>query len=219
MKGLSRAARWNLTVWSGAVLLVAAAAYARVAWIGWSEWGAGRSALATGKTEEALDHLDRALQLYLPWGGASEASAMELLRLGERLREQGNRRLALEAYRAVRSGLYGARRISPPHPEWIALCDQQMARLISELPETDLEKGLGADERYRRALIAMVPPSRPRPAGTLMVLVGLAGWIGATFGLIWRGLGRSPARLGPALLWGMLTLGFYLFWLFGLVRA
>jgi hypothetical protein len=205
---------------SGLLLICAAMVYGRVLYLGWSEFSAGKAALSSRDSKEAVVHFERALQLYLPWGGASEPAAKELLRLAGEFESRGEVQSALDAYRTVRGGLYGARSFYTPHRDWIALCDEKIASLMSRLPsETKREKGQTEEERYRDALALMAPPSRPRLIGSLAAVVGLLGWVGATLGLIWWGLDRRPGMGRRLLLWGGVTLIFYLCWVFGLSRA
>jgi hypothetical protein len=204
----------------GLLLICGGGVYGRLLYLGWSEFSAGTAALSARDPKEAVIHFDRALQFYLPWGGASESAAKELLRLAKEFEAEGETQSALEAYRTVRGGLYGARSFFVPHPEWIALCDERIARLVSKLPpETEKEKGQAEEERYRNALALMTAPSRPRLTGSLAVVVGLLGWVGGTLGLIWRALDRRSGMGRRLLFWGGVTLIFYLCWVFGLSRA
>ena len=220
MTGESRLGRRVVYGVSGLLLICAAMVYGRLLYLGWSEFSAGQDALTSPNSKEAVVHFERALQLYLPWGGASESAARELLKLAEDFESRGETQSALETYRTVRGGLYGARSFYTPHREWIALCDEKIARLMSKLPpETKREKGQTEDERYRDALALMAPPSRPRLIGSLAAVVGLLGWVGGTLGLIWRGLDRRPGMGWRLLFWGGVTLIFYFCWVFGLSRA
>ena len=204
----------------GAMFFISAVVYGKVAWTGWQEYREGEAANAAGNPKEATVHWERALQLYIPWGGASERSAGELLKQGERLAREGNPSGALEAYQMVRSGLYGARSFYTPHREWIALCDERIARLRASLPpETDKERELSGEQRYREALAELTPPSRPHLIGSIATILGLAGWIGGALGWIWKGLDRRPGAGRRTLLWGGITLVFYLCWLIGMSRA
>ena len=202
------------------LLLLFALVYGKVAWTGWDEFREGEAASAAGDTRAAALHWERALQLYIPWGGASERAAGELLSLGERLEREGNAAGALEACQMVRSGLYGARSFYTPHREWIALCDERIARLRALIPpETEQERGQSVEQRYRDALAALSPPSRPHLLGSIAAVFGLVGWVGGTVGWIWKGLDGRPGRGRRTLLWGGITLAFYLCWLIGLSRA
>jgi hypothetical protein len=205
---------------TGLFLVWATMVYGRILHLGWSEFSAGKAALSARDPRGAVIHFDRALQLYLPWGGASDPAAKELLRIAEEFEARGEKRSALETYRTVRGGLYGARSFYTPHREWISLCDEKIARLMSKLPpETEKEKGQTEEERYHDALALMAPPTRPRLTGSLAAVVGLLGWVGGTLGLIWSGLDRRSGMGRRLLFWGGITLIFYLCWVLGLARA
>ena len=95
-----------------------------------SQFQLGEAALARGDFTGALAGYESAIHMYIPFHPTIEKAAQKLWRLGETAEQQGDVNRALIAYRALRSAFYADRWLAQPGKEWIARCDQKIAKLV-----------------------------------------------------------------------------------------
>ena len=96
----------------------------------WSQFNRGEAALSRGDYVAAIAGYEAAIHMYTPGSSLVERSAEKLWDIGEMREKQGDRELALVAYRALRSSFYAAWGLTSPGKGWIARCDEKIARLV-----------------------------------------------------------------------------------------
>lgn len=197
------------TLGTGAVLLVAVAVRVRTS--GVADLQAARACREAGLLQTAVDMAGRAARWQLPIGGVSR-EARELLRdLAEEASTRGDPDLALRAWQGLRGSILGSRWLRVPDPD---LLEEANRRIAQEMARRDrLPDGSpGLDEAGHLAYLLRDDLPRPWPA-FLASWVFLA-WVAVSLAGSFRAVTPAGAlRAGPALRWGLGSLGLLLCWL------
>jgi hypothetical protein len=150
-----------------------------------------------GEAEVALAHAQRAAVLYAP-GAPHRAAAYErMAAIAVGSERQGNAGLALRAWRAIRGASLETRHAWLPEPKWLALANENLARLQAQ--------GLAAEQLADRQaaqseILGLLQRDESPRVGWVVVLgVGL---LLAVLGLAW-GVFTGMTRDG-VVLWGRL---------------
>lgn len=211
-------------------LAVLSAITGRVVCSSRSEWLAGRDAerRALGQADaaargagldDALVHYRRAARWYAPGSGYVARSLDALARLGALAERQGDLPRALEAHRAIRSAILGARSFYTPHADRLAAANRHLARLSAAVQG---EKQ-GAEARAKLEawhLAALRRDTAPSVGWSVLAVLGFLGWVSAAFVFIYRAITPEDQLLNrPALIWGGVILVCLLLWLLGLSQA
>ncbi len=141
------------------------------------EMTAARLAEGRGDMWAAVLHYRQAISAYIPLASHPEQAAEHLVRIARRAEEQGDTLLALEAYRAIRSGFLGARSFYTPGKRWIDQAEGEIVRLLimrgepqrvhGNLPKQELERLVRAEmNRYK-------PPNHLL---SFVAILALFGW-------------------------------------------
>lgn len=100
-------------------------------WRQWSQYNNGVGAAAKGDFTAAVSGYEAAIHMYVPLSPLVGKSARNLWGLAEQFERTGDRERALVAYRSLRSSFYGAKWLLQPGEDWIARCDERIARLVA----------------------------------------------------------------------------------------
>jgi hypothetical protein len=168
----------------------------------------------------AITFFDRSIHWYTPYNPYVEKSANKLWEIGERGQRDGDIKLALIAFRAIRGGFYSARSFYTPGENWIRMSEQK----IQELEEIETaQRGLQGEEKMGapvREKSQEVPG--PNPGWSVVVVLSFLGWVGSllafipcAFGAKGEGKGRL-SRGGP---WLGVAAVFYILWIIAMFRA
>ncbi|WDT76238.1 MAG: hypothetical protein MPW16_03280 [Candidatus Manganitrophus sp.] len=185
-----------------------------------AEFRTAEAALAKGNDREAIIHYERAILWYLPIGGYVEPSAEALWKLATALEEK-DKKLALEAFRSLRSGFYAARSFYTPGKEWIARSDQKIASLMAqELPYSEADKKKTVEQRTEEALAILKRPLKPHTGWSIVLEIGFWGWVAGVLLFIMTGF-NVENRVIPkrGLLLGGWIVFFYALWIVGMMNA
>lgn len=185
-----------------------------------AEFRTAEAALAKGNDREAIIHYERAILWYLPIGGYVEPSAEALWKLATALEEK-DKKLALEAFRSLRSGFYAARSFYTPGKEWIARSDQKIASLMAqELPYSEADKKKTVEQRTEEALAILKRPLKPHKGWSIVLEIGFWGWVAGALLFIMTGF-NAENRVIPkrGLLLGGWIVFFYALWIVGMMNA
>lgn len=165
---------------------------------------------------KAITFFDRSIHWHTPFNPYVSRSARYLWEICEQAERQGDVQLALIAVRTIRQGFLGTRSFYTPGEDWIRRCDDKIVSLTAG------DSG-GEDLNPDRALSRSLHGAQePDIFWTLILEIGLFGWIGSVIGFLLQGLtrGGSPKlRSGPAVFWGIMTIVFYVLWILGMTRA
>ncbi|MBT0651758.1 tetratricopeptide repeat protein [Geomobilimonas luticola] len=106
----------------------------------WSQFNRGEAALAKGDFVAAIAGYEAAIHMYTPGSPLVERTAEKLWGIAEEREENGDRQLALVAYRALRSSFYSTWGLTRPGTWWIARCDAKIAQLVKLQGEAGAQK-------------------------------------------------------------------------------
>ncbi|MDC4204200.1 MAG: hypothetical protein MPW14_05185 [Candidatus Manganitrophus sp.] len=207
--------------WIGLFILIFfSMIYLKVFFSSRAEFRTAEAALAKGNDREAIIHYERAILWYLPIGGYVEPSAEALWKLATALEEK-DKKLALEAFRSLRSGFYAARSFYTPGKEWIARSDQKIASLMAqELPYSEADKKKTVEQRTEEALAILKRPLKPHTGWSIVLEIGFWGWVAGVLLFIMTGF-NAENRVIPkrGLLLGGWIVFFYALWIVGMMNA
>lgn len=210
--------------WRLAALVVAVfvgAVVTRVFWDGRTALASGDAALAKGDAHEALVGWRRAARWYAP-GAPHVADAYERMgQLAAEAERRGDRTLALDAWRAIRSSSLATRWLVTPFAAEQAEANDHIAALMAA-QEVDAGAKPEASARDRRAyhLALLQRDDAPSVPWTLVALAGFAAWVAGGFWLARRGL-TAEERLDrrTATRAALLIAAGILVWMLGLYKA
>lgn len=207
--------------WIGlSILLFFFMVYLKVFLSSRAEFREAEAALAKGADREAITHYERAILWYLPVGGYVEPAAEALWRLGTLLEEK-DKKLALEAFRSLRSAFYATRSFYTPGQEWIDRSDQKIAALMAQAPPySEGDKKKTVEQRTTEALAILKMPLKPHAGWSIVLEIGFWGWVSGVLLFIFTGF-NAEHRVIPkrGLLLGGLIIFFYTLWIVGMMNA
>ncbi|UCG81324.1 MAG: hypothetical protein JSV60_03345 [Desulfobacterales bacterium] len=162
---------------------------------------------------KAITFFDRSIHWYTPFNPNVAKSAQRLWEICIQAEQQGDIQLALIAARTIRRGFLGVRSFCVPGKDWISKCDRKIATLMA--------KGSEGQDVNRNTAHSFSKRHVPEPDvfWTLILEVGLFGWIGSAIGFLMHGLTQGKLRSRPAILWATMVIIFYTLWIIGMVKA
>jgi len=176
---------------------------------------------AQGQLHEAILQYEYTLQWYLPGLPHLETASASLLRLGAQAEQQGQQAQALEAYEALRGGLYATRSFYTPQVEKLREANERIAKLQVRVPEARWpDPALPEAEREQQALQTLERPLGPVPIFSALASFGFIGWVISAAGFFLNAFNEEGVfrpQLGQKWAAG-LVLG-YALWIVGLMNA
>lgn len=180
----------------------------------------GEKFLKEDQTVRAITFFDRSLHWYTPFNPYVEKSAERLWEIGNRAMQRKDTRLALIAFRTIRSGFYAASHFVIPGKGWIEKSESKINDLLAL---EDSQKGLGQQEKVPTPSNTEERKS-PYPSifWSVVVELGFFGWVGSVIGFI---VFRFRPGIKPAysprqvLAWGGLAFVFFGLWILGMCMA
>lgn len=186
-----------------------------------SEYRKAVEALRRQEVKTAITHYQRSIQWYAPLNHYVKDSARGLWEIGREAEGRGDGELALEAYRAMRSGLLSTRSLYTPHAGWLERCNERIAALEAvKRPTSKAGQGKSFEERKAERLHLLRKTHAPDPFWSVVLEVGFLGWIGGALGFIFQAIteeGRLHRK--KALCWGGLIVICYALWVIGMAWA
>jgi hypothetical protein len=189
-------------------LLLLVILWVRVFYGSMQDYGRGETLLKENQIIRAITYFDRSLHWYAPLNPYVQKSAQRLWEIGDRAERDGDLKLAFIAFSTIRSGFYGSSHFVVPGKQWIERSESR----IRSLTRLD-EKG------------KLLPDQKVNPPDvfwTVVLEIGLLGWIGAAFVLIflWAGGAKEPRpRYGSPLLWLIAAAACFSLWIMGMFKA
>ncbi|RLB96254.1 MAG: hypothetical protein DRH43_02510 [Deltaproteobacteria bacterium] len=176
----------------------------------------GEKYFTNGNYIQAITFFDRSIHWYTPYSPYVYRSAERLWEICTRAEKQGDIRVALIAARTIKQGFYAARSFYGPGKDWITRSDRKIASLMAK--ERRKRDG-GKDSRL---FPGGHENAEPNVFWTLVLEIGLLGWIGSVIGFLLHavpGAGTAGLGLKPAIFWGVMFAVFYTLWIVGMVMA
>jgi hypothetical protein len=155
----------------------------------------------------AVTFFDRSIRWYTPFNPYVDKSAQRLWDIADLAEKEGNTRLALMALRTIRRGFRAAESFYTPGKEWTAKSNSRIEQLLRPGNESPT---------------ASENEAAPHTLWSMVLLLGLLGWVGSTIGFILfacKGNGTWRISRAPGLLWGSLALVCFALWLVGMMKA
>jgi hypothetical protein len=207
------------------MVLLAAAVFLLLTWVrafygSMEAYRTGEEFLAQKQFIRAITYFDRSIHWYTPLNPYVEKSARRLWQIGEQANKDGDIKMALIAFRAIRGGFYSASHFTTPGKDWIEKSDIMIAAL--SLKEAENEAGSKDTEKSENPKTHNGKGTSPDVFWTAVLEVGFLGWVGSLFGFIFV---RWGPRKGPEKLpfktfaWIGSALGFFAIWIVGMMKA
>ena len=186
-----------------------------------TEFNKGEKAFNNKNYKNAIMYYDAAIHWYTPFNIYVARSTERLWEIGKILEEKGDDRLAIEAYRAIRSGFYAARSFYTPYSEWIKRCEDKISTMLAmEEPTCEEDKHMSFEERKAEHLSFLHKDYAPDVFWSLILEIGFIGWIMCTIIFIFRVfVGEKGFHNKKALFWGSFIILFYAMWIIGMMKA
>ena len=171
---------------------------------------------------KAITFFDRSMHWYTPFNTYIEKSAEYLWEISDRAKAISNDQLSMIAIETIRNSFYSSRSFYLTGDNWIKRCDDRIHDITKNQDEKtkneEVESG-GQDKIYMQDNIVY---NDPAILWTVVLEIGLLGWIGAVLGIIFF-------RLRPSLeadrfihtywFWILLAGINYSLWIFGMIKA
>jgi len=180
----------------------------------------GETYLEEKQYVRAITFFDRSIHWYTPFNPYVQKSAERLWEIGEQAEKQGDIKLALIAFRTIRSGFYGASHFRTPGMAWIRKSERKVNVLLG-VEEKEREVS-GDSASLREKLLRDQKGTSPKILWTIVLEIGFLGWIGSVIGFIMLRLRyekEGETRVSLKLLWITLTVVFFIFWIIGMMKA
>jgi hypothetical protein len=203
------------------VLFALGVVVTRAFWDGRRALAAGDAAVARGDSAEAVTQWRRAARWYLPGAPHVADAYARLEAIALEADAHGDTRLALDAWRAVRSSVLATRSFYTPFPLKLTRANDRIADLMAKQEVAqDPEKAQQQGEIRSFHLGLLLRDEAPSVPWTLVALLGFAAWVGGGFWFARRGVtAEDKLDRKTAARAGLLILGGLLLWMLGLYRA
>lgn len=175
----------------------------------------GEESLRHNRLIEAITYFDRAVHWYAPFNPYVEKSAQALWNLSETFEKRGDHASALAALTSLKSGYVAAAGLATPGRDWIKRCEARMEKLSqveNQEPRVTADRSEVEEKRSPNFI------SPPNVFWTLILEIGLLGWIGWVICMIAR-FRRKERALASYLKWGIPIILFYGMWIIGMMQA
>lgn len=180
----------------------------------------GEAMLEQKQSIRAITYFDRSIHWYTPFNPYVEKSARRLWEIGEQAKKDGDIKMALIAFRAIRRGFYSASHFTTPGRDWIEKSETMIRSLV--LTEEKKRAGSKSTEESEDIKALNEKGSSPDVFWTVVLEVGFLGWVGSLFGLIFAKWGprkgsekflhKTLACIGSAVV-------FFAIWIIGMMKA
>jgi hypothetical protein len=169
---------------------------------------------------KAVTFFDRSMHWYMPFNPYIERSATYLLEISKRAEENDDYRLSLISIEAIRNSFYSSRSFYSPGTAWIKRSEDR----IRDLVKNQNEEMLQGDDIYSMENVyrQRIEYNDPDIFWTIILEIGLFGWIGAVIGFIFFYLGaenKSNGFIHSYWFWILLAGINYSLWIFGIIKA
>jgi hypothetical protein len=180
----------------------------------------GEEMLEQKQLVRAITYFDRSIHWYTPFNPYVEKSARRLWEIGERAKKDGDIKMALIAFRAIRRGFYSASHFTTPGKDWIEKSETMITALALE--EEEGRAGSRGMQKSEEIKVQTEKGSSPDVFWTVVLEVGFLGWVGSLFGFIFVKWG--PRKGSQKLLYKTLAsiasaVVFFAIWIIGMMKA
>lgn len=196
------------------VVLIVAAATARVVVSGEREFGQSTAALREGDVHRATEHARRSAGFYAPGAPHVGAAYTRLFAIAAAAEGHGDREAALYALRAVRIASIETRWIFTPHAGDRERADQAIAKLMTSAPRPPGTRVEPPAKIERAHVEALARDEAPRVPWIIALLAGAIAWAAGGLWAVRRAVLENGAvawaRARPAIALGAAGMAVYL---------
>jgi hypothetical protein len=169
---------------------------------------------------KAITFFDRSMHWYTPFNTYIERSAEYLWEIGNQAEEVNDEQLSLIALETIRNSFYSSRSFYSPGTGWIKRCEDKISDLVKN---KNGEIFQGNDSKNNDRLYEQkMAYNDPIILWTLILEIGLFGWIGSIIGFIFFYLGtdiKINKYISTYWLWIILLVFNYGLWIIGMIKA
>ncbi len=169
---------------------------------------------------KAVTFFDRSMHWYMPFNPYIERSAEYLWKISNRAEEINDDQLSLIAIETIRNSFYSSRSFYSPGVAWIKRCDDKIYNLTRSQNKEMFKNG-DLNEQYKTYRQDMTY-NDPILFWTIVLEIGLFGWIGAIIGFIFFYLGsclKTDKYVHTYWFWMLLAAISYSLWILGMIKA
>ena len=170
---------------------------------------------------KAITFFDRSMHWYAPFNPYIEKSAEYLWKINEQAEQNNDERLSLFAIETIRNSLYSSRSFYSPGVTWIKRCDNKIQGIIENQNE-EIFKVKDEIESQDKTDKQVIVYNDPDILWTIVLEIGLFGWIGAVLGFIFyylRPYLKTRKYIHNYWFWILVAAVSYSIWIIGLIKA
>jgi hypothetical protein len=170
---------------------------------------------------KAITFFDRSMHWYTPFNPYIEKSAEYLWEIGGQAEKNIDNQLSLISIETIRNSFYSSRSFYSPGVPWIKRCDDRI-RNITKNQDNNILKGSGGFNDQDRIYEQNIVYNDPAIFWTVVLEIGLFGWIGAMIGFIFvcsRPCLNCDKYIHKYWFWILLAIINYGLWVLGTIKA
>ncbi len=170
---------------------------------------------------KAITFFDRSIHWYAPFNPYIDRSAEYLWEISEQAEQNNDERLCLFATETIRNGFYSSRSFYSPGVNWIKRCDDKIQDIIKNQNEEIFkvkDEFRSQDKINKQGIIY----NDPNIFWTIVLEIGLFGWIGAILGFIFfylRPCLKTDRYIHTYWFWVSVAFINYSLWILGIINA
>ncbi len=170
---------------------------------------------------KAVTYFDRAMHWYTPFNPYVEQSAEHLWGISLRAEKDGDYILAGIAVESIRNSYYSSRSFYSPGKNWIVKCDERTGYILQNYGSSVFTGGNIVSDTINDEKKA-VKYNDPDLFWTIILELGLFGWISSTICFIWfclRNDKKTDRFFYRAFFWVPVICLNYGIWILGMIAA
>ena len=170
---------------------------------------------------KAITFFDRSIHWYTPFNPFIEKSAEYLWKISEQAEQINDDQLSMIAIETIRNSLYSSRGLYSPGVTWIKRCDDKIQNIIKNQNE-EIFKVKDEFESQDKIIKQVIIYNDPNIFWTIVLEIGLLGWISAILGFIFfylKPCSKTDKYKHIYLFWILLICISYSLWIIGMIKA
>jgi len=147
-----------------------------------------------GELELSIVCYRRTVRWYSPLSSPVKQSIEGLWAIGQEYEQKGDSRIALLAYRSIRSSLIGIRSVYQPYEAFISKSSERIAALMAQAEGTEAgSKEYEDRSAYHQALL--LKDHAPNVLWSLLAVLAFLAWCFSLYGLSFHGFDDETGEL------------------------
>lgn len=170
---------------------------------------------------KAITYFDRSMHWYTPFNSYIKRSAEYLWKISEQAEQINDNQLSLIALETIRNGFYSSRSFYTPGANWIKRCDDEILNITKDQNENRF-KSRDENDFINKIFRQDIVYNDPAICWTIVLEIGLFGWIGAVLGIIFfclRPSLKTDKYIHTYWFWILIAVINYSLWIIGMIKA